>query len=59
MCRLEAYTIKKSREALLVASEQIGLEVNDENLSILACLETSMQEKSQHKNKYKLRFTEL
>jgi len=49
ICWLEAYTKTKNTEGLLVASKQIGLEVNNETKAYWHV--TSMQEESQHKNK--------
>ena len=39
------HTIKKSPEALVVASKEIGREVDSEKLSTWSCLEIRMQEK--------------
>ena len=39
------HTIKKNTEALVAASEEIGLEVNAEKLSTWSCLEIKMRDK--------------
>jgi hypothetical protein len=39
------YSIKKNAEDLLIASKEIGLEVNVRILSTWSCLETRMQDK--------------
>jgi len=39
------YTVKKNTEYLVVVSEEIGLELNVDNLSTWSCLEIRMQDK--------------
>jgi len=39
------HTVKKNAEALIVASKEIGLEVNSDKTKYMVCLEMRMQEK--------------